>query len=94
MENFTPLYAIAYANLNGMQNLRFDKGYFHVLVLYGIFYKRKKKTFFPMFSYVIETLVKVWENSKLRETLDQPTGSCSNWNFSSAQTSTLVSIQL
>ena len=60
---FTPLYAIAYAILNGMENLRFRKeGYFHVLVFYGLFLERIIKLFF--LCYVIETLVKVWENSK------------------------------
>ena len=39
MENFTPLYAIAYAILNGTENLPFDKeDYFHVLVVYGLFF--------------------------------------------------------
>ena len=48
---FTPLYAIAYAILNGTENLRFDKeGYFHVLVFYGL--------------YFIKEIVKVWENWK------------------------------
>ena len=48
MERFTPLYAIAYAILNGMENLRFDKeDYFHVLVFYGLFYKRNRKHVFP-----------------------------------------------
>ena len=47
MERFTPLYAIEYAILNGTDNLRFDKeGYFHVLVFYGLFYKRNRKQFF------------------------------------------------
>ena len=48
MENmFTPLYAIAYAILNGTENLRFGKeDYFHVLVFYGLFYKRTRKRFF------------------------------------------------
>ena len=51
MEMFTPLYAIAYAILNGTENLRFDKeGYFHVLVFYGL--------------YFIKEIVKVWENWK------------------------------
>ena len=46
MERFTPLYAIAYAIMNSMENLRFDKdGYFHVLVFYGLFYKRNRKHF-------------------------------------------------
>ena len=49
METFTALYAIAYAILNGMENSRFDNGYFHVLVLYGLFHKRNKKHFFPCF---------------------------------------------
>ena len=40
MERFTSLYAIAYAILNGTENLRFDKeGYFYVLVFYMLFYK-------------------------------------------------------
>ena len=41
MERFTPLYAIAYAIMNSMENLRFDKeDYFHVLVFYtGYFIK-------------------------------------------------------
>ena len=41
MERFTPLYVIAYALVNGMENLRFDKeDYFHVLVFYtGYFIK-------------------------------------------------------
>ena len=44
MERFTPLYAIAYAITNSMENLRFDKeGYFYVLVFYGLFCKRNKK---------------------------------------------------
>ena len=66
MERFTPLYAIAYTILNGMENLRFDKeDYFHVLVFYGLFYKRNLTYFlniFSVFPYVIETFVKVWEN--------------------------------
>ena len=44
-----------------------------------------------MFSYVIETHVEVWENSKLRGNT-RPTGSCSHFNFSFTQTSTCVSI--
>ena len=41
MERFTPLYAIAYAIMNSMENSRFGKGeYFHVLVFYmGYFLK-------------------------------------------------------
>ena len=46
LERFTPLYAIAYAIMNSIENLRFDKeGYFHVLVFYGLFYKRNKNSF-------------------------------------------------
>ena len=48
-----------------MEILRFDKeAYFHGLVFYALFYKRNTKHFFHVFPYVIETLVKVWENSK------------------------------
>ena len=51
MERFTPLYAIAYTILNGMENLRFDKeDYFHVLVFYGLFYKRNLTYFLNIFS--------------------------------------------
>ena len=65
MERFTPFYAFAYAILNSMENLGFDKeDYLHVLVFYGLFYKRNRKCLFPVFPYVIETLVKVWENTK------------------------------
>ena len=41
------LYGIAYAILNGMDNLRFDKeGYFHVLVFYtGYFIKEIENIF-------------------------------------------------
>ena len=43
MERFTPLYAI----FEFTANLHFDKeGYFHVLSLYGLFYKRNRKHFF------------------------------------------------
>ena len=38
---------MAYAITNIMENLRFDKeDYFHVLVFYGLFYKRNRKSFF------------------------------------------------
>ena len=37
------LYAIAYAIMNGMENLRFEEDYFRVLVFYGLFYKRNRK---------------------------------------------------
>ena len=48
MERFTPFYAIAYAILNSMENLGFDKeDYLHVLVFYGLFYKRNRKRFPP-----------------------------------------------
>ena len=41
MERFAPVYAIAYAIMNSMENLRFDKeSYFHVLFFYtGYFIK-------------------------------------------------------
>ena len=92
MERFTPLYAIAHTVMNGTENLRFDKeDYFHVLVFYWLFYRRNRKPIFPVFPYVIETLVKVWENSKLRGNT-RPMGSCSHCNFSFSQTFTRVSI--
>ena len=101
MEKFTPLYAIAYAIMNSMENLRFDKeGYFHFYVL---FYKRNRKHFFTVFPYVIETLVEVWENSKLRgnglvfslQFLVLPNfHSCSHFNFAFSQTSTRVSTSI
>ena len=66
MERFTPLYTI----MDSMENLRFDKeGYFHdLVVVYGLFYKmnRKHPPPPPVFPYVIETLVEVWQNAKLR----------------------------
>ena len=42
-----PLYAIAYAITNSMENLHFDKeGYFHDLVFYtGYFIKKNRKHF-------------------------------------------------
>ena len=60
MARFTTLYAIAYAIVNSIENLRFDKeDYFDFLVSYGLFYKRNKNIFL-VFPYAIETLVKVW----------------------------------
>ena len=45
METFTPLYHIAYVILNGRE-IHFDKeGYFHVLVLYGLFIKEIENIF-------------------------------------------------
>ena len=64
---FTPLYAIAYAIMNGTENLRFDKeDYFHVLVFYTSYFVKEIENVFPRVPIVIETLVEVWENSKLR----------------------------
>ena len=47
MERFTPLYVIAYAIMNSMDNLRFGKeDYFHVLVFYtGYFIKEIENIF-------------------------------------------------
>ena len=88
MERFTPLYAI----MNSMENLRFDKeDYFHVLVFYTGYFIKEIENIFPVFTYIIETLVEVWENSKLRGNT-RHTGSCSHFNFSFSQTSTRVSI--
>ena len=50
--------------MNSMENLRFDKGCVHVLVFYGLFYKRNIENISPLLPYVIETLVEVWDNSK------------------------------
>ena len=50
MEVFTPLYAIAYAIMNSMQNLCFDKeDYFHVLVFYTDYFIKEihRKHFSP-----------------------------------------------
>ena len=66
MERFTPLYAIAYAIMNSMENLLFDKeDYFHVFVFYTGYFINEIENISPrVFPYVIETLVEVWENSK------------------------------
>ena len=71
MEMFTPLYAISYAIMNSMENLHFDKeGYFHVLVFYGLFYKRNRKHFFPCSIRYrntrgsLEKLEIVWKHSR------------------------------
>ena len=49
MERFTPLYAcIAFAVLNGTENLRFDKeGYFNVLVFYSGYFIKEIENIFP-----------------------------------------------
>ena len=67
MERFT-LYAIAYAILNSMENLHFDKeGYFHVLVFYGLFYKTNRNTYFnfsfPQNSTRVST--NVWKHGNI-----------------------------
>ena len=86
------IYAIAYVITNSAENLRFDReSYFHVLVFYGLFYKRNWKHLPPVFPYVLQTLVEVLKNLKLRENT-RTTGSCSHFNFSFSQTSTRVSI--
>ena len=59
MERFTPLYVIAYAIMNSMENVHFDKEGFST----GYFIK-EIENIFSVFPYVKETLVKVWENSK------------------------------
>ena len=49
-----------------MENLRFHKeGYFHVSVFYTGYFIEEIEKISPMFPYVIETLVEVWENSEL-----------------------------
>ena len=53
--------------MNGTENLRFDKeDYFHVLVFYTSYFVKEIENVFPRVPIVIETLVEVWENSKLR----------------------------
>ena len=48
MEMFTPLYAIAYAITNSMENLRFDKeNYFHILVFYTSYFIKETENIFP-----------------------------------------------
>ena len=49
-----------------LENSRIDEeGYSHILVFYKLFYQRnRKRFFFSCFHTVIETPVKVWENSK------------------------------
>ena len=67
VERFTPLYAIVYVITNSMENLRFDKeDYFHVLVFFKGYFIKEIENISPVSPYVIETLVEVWENSKLR----------------------------
>ena len=70
---------------------RFTPSYFHVLVFSMGYFIKEIENIFPVFPYVIETLVEVWENSKLRGNT-HPTGSCSHFNFSFSQTSTRISI--
>ena len=56
MENVERSHAIA----NSMENLRFDrKGYFYVLVFYGLFYKGYRNT--------CGTLGELWEYEKFWE---------------------------
>ena len=88
MERFTSLYAIAYAILKSMENVRFDKeGYFQVLVFYTGYFIKEIENISPCLHTVIETLVKVWENLELRGNT-RTAGSCSHFNFSFSQTST------
>ena len=93
MERFTPLYAIAYAILNGSENLRFGKGYLHVLVFYGLFYKRNRNIF-------INTGTVRYTYRNTRESLGELEIEwklqffISHFNFSFSQTSTRVSITL
>ena len=59
----TPLYAIAYAIVNSIDNLRFDKeDYFHV--------KRNKKHFYCVPIRYKLTLAKVWRTRNSVETLN------------------------
>ena len=52
MGRFTLLYAIAYAIMNSMENLRFDKeDYFHVSVHYTGYFTKEIEKHFPVFTY-------------------------------------------
>ena len=56
MGRFTLLYAIAYAIMNSMENLRFDKeDYFHVSVHYTGYFTKEipVDTNFPVFTYML-----------------------------------------
>ena len=92
MDRFMPLYAIANAITNSMENLRFGKeGYFHVLVFYGLFYKRNRKHSPPR----VPTRYKNTRGSLGELEIawnTRTTRLCSHFNFSFSQTSTRVSI--
>ena len=48
-------HGIAYAIMNSMKNLRFDKeDNFHVLVFYKGYFKKETENIFPVFPYAIE----------------------------------------
>ena len=79
--------------MNGTENLRFDKeDYFHVLVFYTSYFVKEIENVFPRVPIVIETLVEVWENSKLRWNT-RHAGSCSDLNFVLPNFHSRVSIQ-
>ena len=85
MENITPLYAIAYAIMNSMENLRFDKeGYFHVLVFYtGYFIKEIEN---------ISSHVPIRHRNTCGSLRELEIAWKHYFNFSFSQTSTRVSI--
>ena len=67
--------------MNGLDNLLFDKeGYFHVLVFYGLFYKRNTETCESLWN----TCESLWNT--------RPMSSCFHCNFSFFQSCTCVSI--
>ena len=52
--------------LSGTDNLRFDKKAISTFYFSTGYFIKEIETYFSLFPYVIETLVKVWENSKYR----------------------------
>ena len=60
MERFTPLYVIAYAIMNSMENVHFDKEGFST----GYFIKEIENIFSHVPIRYRNTYVIVWENSK------------------------------
>ena len=68
------LYAIAYAVMNGMENLRFDKeGYFHVLVFYTSYFIKEIENIFSRVPIRCRRTRNCVKHS--------PYGSCSHFNL-------------
>ena len=90
MERSMPLYTIAYCTSSHL--ISWTAWRIYILVKYkhgiipcfsfleGLFCKRNRKHFFPVFPYVIEMLVEVWENLKLHGNT-HPVGLCIQLQF-------------